>query len=340
VGRRGSGDRGGGVSRVLITGAEGFLGRHLVAAFRERGWDVAATDVDTLDVRDAAAVRAAAEGCDVVVDNAALVPVTRSSAEEYRAVNVTGSANTLAAAREAGAYAIHVSSSAIYGVPVELPVRRSTPFAAFEPYGASKAEAEEGVERERERGLLVASLRPRTLLGPGRLGLFDVIFSRVRAGKRVPMFGRGDNKVQMLDVADYCDAVMLAIEKRSNGDYNCGAPEFGTVREDLGALIEHAGTGAKLVGVPTPLIRAVLAPAKALRMSPFSEWHWRSAPEPFYFDITPAREELGWQPKRSNAQALAAAYDAWLERTEEEGGSVHSRPLAGPLARVLRGGRS
>lgn len=325
------------MSTVLITGAAGFLGGHLAEAFRARGWDVRATDVDTVDVRDAGAVRRAAEGCDVVVDNAALVPVTRSSDANYRAVNVQGSANTLAAAREAGAYAVHVGSSAAYGVPVELPVTRTTPLAPFEPYGRSKAEAEDGVEAERERGLEVASLRPRTLLGRGRLGLFDVIFARVRAGKRVPMFGRGDNRVQMLDVGDFCDAVFLAIEQRSNGDYNLGAPEFGTVREDLQALIDHAGTGARLAAIPTAAINAVLRPAFALRLSPFSEWHWRSAPAPFYFDISAAREELGWQPQRSNAQALAGAYDSWLARAEEEGGSVHKRPLAGPLAKVLRG---
>lgn len=326
------------MSRALVTGADGFLGRHLVAAFRERGWHVLATDVDSLDVRDAAAVRAAAEGSDVVVDNAALVPVTRSSPEEYRAVNVTGSANTLAAAREAGAYAVHVSSSAIYGVPLQVPVTRGTPLAPFEPYGRSKAEAEQGVERERERGLEVAGLRPRTLLGSGRLGLFDVIFARVRAGKRVPMFGRGDNRVQMLDVGDYCEAVFGAIERRANADYNLGAADFGTVREDLQSLIDHAGTQARLQPVPAGLIAAVLRPAAALRMSPFSEWHWRSAPAPFYFDISAAREELGWEPRRSNAQALAAAYDAWLDRSHE-GSSVHGRPLAGPLARLLRGRR-
>ena len=324
------------MSTVLITGAAGFLGTHLAEAFRARGWEVRATDIDSLDVRDAGAVRSAVAGCDVVVDNAALVPVTRSSEAKYRAVNVDGSRNTLAAAREAGAYAVHIGSSAAYGVPVELPVTRTTPLAPFEPYGRSKAEAEGGVEAERERGLEAASLRPRTLLGRGRLGLFDVIFARVRAGRRVPMFGRGENRVQMLDVGDFCEAVLLAVERRANADYNLGAPEFGTVREDLQALIDHAGTGARLAAVPTAAINAVLRPAAALRLSPLSEWHWRSAPAPFYFDIGPARAELGWQPKRSNAEALVAAYDSWVARTAE-GGSVHGRPLAGPLAKLLRG---
>jgi nucleoside-diphosphate-sugar epimerase len=324
------------LSRVLVTGAAGFVGRHLVRAFRERGWEVRAGDVDDLDVRDAAAVARAAEGCDVVVDNAALVPVTRSTPGEYDAVNVTGCANTLAAARAAGAYAVHVSSSAIYGVPVELPVTRATPLAPFEPYGRSKARAEEVVERERQRGLEVASLRPRTLLGPGRLGLFDVIFARVRAGRRVPIFGRGHNVVQMLDVSDFTEAVLASVERRANADYNLGAPEYGTVRADLESLIAHAGTAARVQPLPSRAITPPLAALAAIGASPFSEWHWRSAPESFYFDISAARDELGWAPTRSNVQALAAAYDAWLARTDR-GGSVHGRPLAGPLARVMRG---
>jgi nucleoside-diphosphate-sugar epimerase len=163
-----------------------------------------------------------------------------------------------------------------------------------------------------------------------------VIFSRVRAGKAVPMFGRGRNRVQMCDVEDFCAAALAAIERRASGDYNIGAPEFGTVREDLEALVRHAGTGARVVPVPVAAIRAVLVPLDAVGRSPFNKWHWRSAPRPFYFDIERAREELGWEPRRSNAEALANAYDHYL-RTEDAGGSAHLQPLRGGLARVLRG---
>ena len=69
------------------------------------------------DVRDRDAMRRAAPGCDVVVDNAALVPVTRSTAQGFRSVNLDGCKATLDAARAAGAYVVHVSSSSIYGMP-------------------------------------------------------------------------------------------------------------------------------------------------------------------------------------------------------------------------------
>ena len=334
--------------RALVTGGTGFLGAHLARALSAAGYEVRTLDVNPpeqpgdhefvrADVRDAEAVRRAAAGCDVVVDNAALVPVTRASEAEYRAVNVDGCRNALDAAEAAGAYVLHISSSAIYGIPVELPVRTDTRLTPFEPYGRSKAEAERVVEARRSGGLTVASLRPRTLLGEGRLGLFDVIFARVRAGRRVPVFGRGDNRVQMCDVDDFCAAAVAAVERGANGDYNIGSAGYGTVREDLEALIERVGSVARLQPVPAAAIRAVLRPLDAIGRSPFNEWHWRSAPESFYFDISRAREELGWEPRRTNADALENAYGHYVRRLGETGASAHRRPLRGLLARLLRG---
>jgi len=333
------------VPRALVTGGAGFVGGHLAAALTSAGWEVRTLDVHpapgdhvVADVRDAEAVERAAAGCSLVVDNAALVPVSRASAADYRAVNVEGCRATLAAARRHGAYALHISSSAIFGLPARLPVAHDDPPAPFEPYGASKAEAEAVVAAARRDGLRVASLRPRTLLGAGRLGLFDVIFARVRAGRRVPMFGRGENRVQMCDVEDFCAAALAAVEREATGDYNVGAASFGTVREDLEALIAHAGTDARLLPVPVWAIHAALRPLAAVGRSPFTEWHWRSAPASFVFALEHTMEELDWRPRHSNAAALARAYDAYLAGPAGGAESVHLRPLRGGLARALRGG--
>jgi nucleoside-diphosphate-sugar epimerase len=338
------------VPRALVTGGTGFLGLHLARALAQSGYEVRTLDIHSpgasadpewevvnADVRDPDAMAKAVRGVDVVVDNAALVPVTRSDPATYRGVNVDGCRTTLEAARSADVYVLHISSSAIYGIPKELPITPTTPLAPFEPYGESKAAAEAVVVEARRNGQTVASLRPRTLLGEGRLGIFDVIFARIRAGKRVPMFGAGRNKVQMSDSEDFCSAALKAIQKQANDDYNVGAAIYGTVREDLDALIDHAGTAATPTPVPTAAIRAVLQPLDAIGRSPFNVWHWKSAPKPFFFDLTKTSAELDWEPRYSNAQALIRAYDRYLDRPEATGASAHRRPLEGGLAKVLRG---
>ena len=325
--------------RALVTGAAGFLGAHLASALERAGFEVRGVDLAgpaPVDVRDQRAMRAAVEGCDVVVDNVALVLVSRATRDEYRSVNVDGCRTTLAAARAAGAYVLHISSSAIFGIPERVPVTDDSPFAPIDAYGESKAAAERVVEEERERGLAVASLRPRTLVGAGRLGVFDVVFGRVRDGKRVPVFGRGGNKIQLCDLDDFCAAAMAAVERRAVGDYNVGSAGFGTVREDMEALIEHAGTGARVRPVPVWAVRSLLGPLALAGRSPVTGWHWRSGSLSFWFDTTRTEAELGWRPRRTNAEALVAAYDDYL-RSPERGSSPHRRGLGGLVGRLLRG---
>ena len=333
---------------ALVTGGTGFLGSHIGAALTEAGWDVRLLDRNPpsnplgprqefirADIRDEEAMARATRSCEVVVDNAALVPVTRSSPAEYRSVNVGGCKVTLDAARAEGAYVVHVSSSSIYGRPGTLPITEDTPLLPFEPYGQSKAEAERLVHDERRAGLVVASLRPRAILGSGRLGLFDIIFARIRAGKTVPLFGRGANRIQMCDARDFMSAVVAAIEHRANDDYNIGTAIYGTVRDDLDALIRRVGSPSRLRPVPTWAIRAVLQPLHIVGRSPFSPWHWHSASDTFFASLDKAERELGWSPRYSNVDALTYAYEEYL--TGAAGTSPHTSPLRGLFARMLRG---
>lgn len=336
------------LARALVTGGSGFLGSHIAGALSEAGWQVRLLDLIApseplqegqefvvADVRDAGAVRRAVDGCEVVVDNAALVPISRSSRAEFRSVNVEGCRATLDAAGAEGAYVVHISSSSIYGVPAELPVTERTPVRPFEPYGESKAEAERLVQRQRERGLVVASLRSRALLGRGRLGLFELLFSRIRAGRRVPLFGNGGNVLQMCDARDFATAVLAAVARRANDDYNIGAAEYSTVRADVGALINRVGSGSRLQPIPVWAIRAAIAPLRISGRSPITEWHLRSFHAPFCAALDKAQAELGWRPSHTNVDALLAAYKHYLAGAA--GGSAHSRPLRGAFARAARG---
>src|SRR5690606_20287541 len=156
------------------------------------------------------AVRAASEGVDAVLHNVAQVPLARDR-ELFRSVNVTGTANVLLAARDAGvAKVVHTSSSAIFGIPERNPVTEDTPGRPVEAYGRAKLDAEHLCRDAAEAGLDVTIVRPRTILGHGRLGIMAVLFELVAAGAPVFVLGRGENRYQFVHADDLADACLRA----------------------------------------------------------------------------------------------------------------------------------
>ena len=94
-------------------------------------------------------------------------------------------------------------------------------------------------------------IRPKTFLGPERLGVFEILFDWIRDGRRIYVLGGGANRYQLLAVEDLVDAIARACTADVAGEvFNVGATEFGTVRSDLEALIAHAGTRSRLRPVP------------------------------------------------------------------------------------------
>jgi nucleoside-diphosphate-sugar epimerase len=150
------------------------------------------------------------------------------------------------------------------------------------------------------------------------------------------MFGDGTQRIQLCDAEDFCAAALAAVERRASGDWNVGAAEYGTVREDLQALIDHAGTAARLQPLPAGALRVLLRSLEVVRLSPFTAWHYRGASEPFYCDVAETVADLGWEPRKSNAAAVIDAYETYAAAVAAPGTSAHRRPLSRALGRVLR----
>src|SRR5439155_7606192 len=196
-------------------------------------------------------VAALVRGADVLVHAAAALPI-QASREAIRSVNVGGTAVVLAAAAEGGVRRIVlVSSTAVYGIPKVHPIREDDPLVGVGWYGESKIEAEEVTRAFGRRGLEFVIVRPKTFIGPERLGVFEILFDWVRDGRRIYMLGNGTNRYQLLAVEDLVDAILLAAERpEAAGErLNVGATQFGTVRTDLQTLVDHAGSTSRL----TPL---------------------------------------------------------------------------------------
>jgi nucleoside-diphosphate-sugar epimerase len=317
---------------VAISGGAGFLGLHLARRLVADGHDVRTLDLAPLDdaplegrieelrgdVRRTAHARRLVAGADVLVHAAAALPIQVSRAS-IRSVNVEGAAVTFAAAAEARVRRlVLISSTAVYGVPERHPIHEDDPLVGVGHYGESKIEAERLCEAFARRGLETVIVRPKTFVGPERLGVFEILFDWIREGRRIPILGDGSNRYQLLAVEDLVDAVVRCLDGAVAGQaLNVGAGRFGTVREDLEALIDHAGSGSRLRPVPAKPAEVVLRGLELAHLSPLAEWHYRTAHKDSFVSIERARAQLGWEPRLSNAETLVATYDWYLEHRRD-----------------------
>ena len=171
----------------------------------------------------------------MLVHAAAALPI-QASRESIRSVNVGGTATLLAAASEAGVRRhVLVSSTAVYGMPKVHPIYEDSPLVGVGWYGESKIEAEEVTRDFGRRGLEFAIVRPKTFVGPERLGVFEILFDWIRDEPPDLRARERRNRYQLLAVEDLVDAIVLAAERpeAAGETVNVGAKEFGTVRADL-----------------------------------------------------------------------------------------------------------
>jgi nucleoside-diphosphate-sugar epimerase len=326
------------VTAFLITGGAGFLGvnlaRHLVAlGHRVTSLDIAPFDYADVrdrvtahagDIRDRSAVARAMAGAEIVVHAAAALPLY--SKEDILTTDIDGTRNVLDAAREHGAQRlVHISSTAVYGIPDHHPLYEDDGLQGVGPYGEAKIAAEELCAQARAQGLCVAILRPKSFVGPERLGVFALLYDFARTGHNFPVIGSGRNRYQLLDVADLCDAIYLAAtgpEDAVNDVFNVGAAEFRTLGEDFQAVLDDAGHGKKIVPLPvvTPMIWTLRA-LEAVNLSPLYKWVYETVAKDSFVSIEKVQRVLGFRPRFSTAEALVRNFRWYVEHLDQFEGS-------------------
>ncbi|MFC7326627.1 NAD-dependent epimerase/dehydratase family protein [Marinactinospora rubrisoli] len=312
------------LTRVLVTGSSGMLGTALVERLARDGCETVGLDLvhpaDSPlsrrvrgDVRDPDAVRRAARGVDLVVHSASALP--SYSARQIDSIVVGGTRTVLAEARRLDVpRVVHVSTSAVYGLPKQVPTPETQPRRPVDAYGRAKTRAEETAEEFRAAGMVVPVLRPKTFVGPGRLGIFAMLFEWAEEGRHFPVLGRGDHLNQMLDVEDLVDVVLLAgtlPDEVVNTEFNVGAAEFGTLREDFQAVLDAAGRGRRVVSLPMrPTVAALELLARA-GISPVYRRLIHKLCADSCLDIRRIRDRLGFTPRYSNREAVLRSFDWW-----------------------------
>jgi nucleoside-diphosphate-sugar epimerase len=325
-----------GASRTyLVTGGAGFLGINMVRYLLDRGHRVVSLDIADFsyperdriteivgDIRDKAAVDKAMEGVDIVIHTAAALPLY--SAEDIYSTDIDGLRNVLQSALEHGVErVIHVSSTAVYGIPDHHPLLETDQLQGVGPYGEAKVKAEAICADYRKKGLVVPIVRPKSFVGPERLGVFALFYDWAKDGKNFPVLGSGNNRYQLLDVEDLCDAIYLTATLpagKVDDVFNIGAKEFTTLREDYQAVLDTAGFGKKIVSIPAAPAIWTLRALEAVNLSPLYKWVYETVTEDSFVSIEKAERVLGYAPKYSNKDALVRNYKWYLAHVDDFAG--------------------
>ena len=271
------------------------------------------------DIRDREAVRKSMANADIVIHTAAALPLY--TPEDIYTTDVVGTRILLEQARESGIKRfIHISSTAVYGVPDHHPLYETDPVDGVGPYGEAKVQAEEVCEQFRAEGMCIPIIRPKSFVGPERLGVFAIFYEWASEGKGFPMIGSGKNRYQLLDVEDLCRAIhacMTLPEKLVNDNFNIGADKYATMRQDYQAVLDEAGFGKRIVSFPARPIIFALKVLEALKLSPLYPWIYETASKDSFVSIEKAQQVLGFDPRYSNQDALVRNYQWYLASKDD-----------------------
>lgn len=275
------------MSRVVVTGASGFIGRTLCPRLRARGHEV--VELDRASLRDPAARIA---GAQAIVHLAALAHSRGVDSETLHDVNVELPLALGRAAAAAGARMLFMSTVKVLGESSTSPLKESSPLAPRDAYGRAKAQAE--TELRAIPGLALTILRPPLVYGPGVKANFLALMRAIARGWPLPLAGI-ENRRSLLYVANLADAVLRCLDAPPGKTFLVADGSPVSTPELCRRIALALGRPARLFHLPRALLE--LAPG-ATRLTRSLE-----------VDDGAIRRELGWTPPHS--------LDEGLQRTAE-----------------------
>lgn len=314
------------MKKVIVTGGTGFLGKHLVDSLIEKRYLVRSYDfrppleeqknIEFIlgDIRDYSSILTAVEGCDIIFHLASIPSIARAEYKAYYDINVLGTENILKAAKECGVTnVVHISSSTVYGIPQKCPLTEDDTVENVGYYGKSKIDAEKLCYKYSSDKLHVSIIRPRVIMGAGRIGIFSILFDAIIANRPVFIIGDGKNIFQFTGIQDMINSILLASVYSKTKCFNIGSKDKTVVKDVINGLISHAGSTSKIIPVPAFIVHGALKIASYIRISPLINEQYMIADKNFMLDTIRAERELGWGPKQTNLECLIEAFDWYKE---------------------------
>lgn len=339
----------------LITGGAGFLGINLIRYLLKKGHQVKSLDIAEFeyedvknkieiikgDIRNKKTVEQVMRGVNIVVHCAAALPLYKP--EDIFSTDIEGTRIVVDTAMKMKAErVVMISSTAVYGIPDHHPLLETDNMQGVGPYGEAKIKAEEVCLEYREKGMCVPIIRPKSFIGPERLGVFALFYDWAKDGKNFPMIGNGHNRYQLLDVEDLCEAIYLTatLDKNIvNNTFNIGAKEYTTMKEDYQVVLDKAGFGKKIIGFPASPVILVLRFLELLHLSPLYKWVYETASKDSFVSIEKAEKILGYKPQFSNKDAFLRNYQWYLDNMDKfqnQSGVSHRVPWKQGILKLFK----
>ena len=341
------------MKQILVTGGSGFFGGVLKRRLLAEGYSV--TNIDLVadpdthpnlasirgDIRDKERLARlfAEQTFFCVMHCAAMLAHDTISDEELWTSNVDGTRNMAEACRAAGVgKLVNISSNCLWASNLGHEVAEDEPPAPVELYGRSKLAAEEALAAFPD--LEVVTIRCPTIIDSGRLGLLAILFEFIEDGKRVWVVGSGGNRYQFIYAQDLATACMQTLSYAGSDLFHIGSDHVTSLREVYQAVIDAAGTKARVAQLPKAPTLFAMKLAHDLKVSPLGPYHYRMIAEDFVFDTRHIRARLGWTPTLTNNQMMVEAFRYYAASRKEiharKDVSAHSRPAAMGIIRLLK----
>jgi len=326
---------------ALVTGGSGFFGEVLVNCLISNGWNVRnfdlnpntnmAIDAQVIgDINDRSKCLEAVYQVDTVFHNIAQVPLSKNS-REFELVNTQGTKNILESAYMSGVKNfIYTSSSAVYGLPAELPVTNQTPKKPLEVYGATKLSGEVLCQEYIGSEMVIKIVRPRTILGAGRLGIFSILNDWISNGIDIYLIGQGNGPYQFIHANDLAEGMLRIADIPGYREFNLGSLEFKDFKSELINLCEYVGSCSNVKILPELPVRSILKILSKFNLLPFAPYQLAMYGKTFYFDSSFDWNEIGYKPKYSNMDCFTEAYDWYKENLNSSNNaqiSKHKSPI-------------
>ncbi len=273
---------------------------------------------------------------DIIIHNVAKVPLEKKNSE-FKKVNYD---STRVILNLFNIYKIkkfiYISSSAVFGVNQKSPISEECEREPVEAYGMSKKASEDLCFDQIKNGKNIAIIRPRTIIGLNRFGIFSILFDWLKNDLPIPVISNGDNLYQFIDIRDLCQAILLTSESNFVGALNIGSSDVKSIREIINFLKNEFKSKSRIKNIDNSYILKIGFFLQKLNLIPLQDYHFKAYGSEIYFDVSKAMKVLNWKPRYTAFESFKDSYENFLNsKYDDQDKSMHKRILKNYLLKYI-----